>query len=220
MVRLVGQAVMEWEMIQDGDRLLLGLSGGKDSLSLLHVLLHLQKRAPVRFEIACATVDPQTPSFDPSPMIPYLKQLGVEYFYLQDPIIERAQTSLEGDSLCAFCARMKRGLLYNCCRKGKFNKLVLGQHLDDLAESFMMSMMHNGQIRTMKAKYRIDSEDLEVIRPLVYCRESMTKKFAYDVRLPIINENCPACFEQPKERHRVKKMLSTEESLVPNIFQV
>ncbi|KAE9084989.1 hypothetical protein PF010_g20627 [Phytophthora fragariae] len=205
-------------MIQEGDRLLLGVSGGKDSLSLLHVLLRFQKRAPVRFELACATVDPQTPSFDPSPLKEYMNALGVPYYYLSENIIERATCELNGDSLCSYCSRMKRGVLYSCCRKNGFNKLVLAQHLDDLAESFFMSAMHNGQLRTMKAKYWNDQRDVEVLRPLAYVREIELKKFAYDSRLPVINENCPACFEEPKERHRVKKMLAQEESLYPDMY--
>lgn len=218
LMRWVGQAMMQWDMIQEGDRLLLGVSGGKDSLSLLHVLLRFQKRAPVRFELACATVDPQTPSFDPSPLKEYMKALGVPYFYLSENIIERATCEMNGDSLCSYCARMKRGVLYTCCRKEGFNKLVLAQHLDDLAESFFMSAMHNGQLRTMKAKYWNDQRDIEVLRPLAYVREVELKKFAYDSRLPVINENCPACFEEPKERHRIKKMLAQEESLYPEMY--
>ncbi|ETW02336.1 hypothetical protein H310_05873 [Aphanomyces invadans] len=218
MMRLVGQAMMQWQMIQDGDRLLLGVSGGKDSLSLLHILLTLQKRAPVRFTIACATVDPQTPSFDPSPLKDYMRTLGVEYHYLSENIVERAMCEMEGDSLCAYCSRMKRGLLYSCCRTHNFNKLVLAQHLDDLAESFIMSAMYNGQVRTMKAKYWNDTNDVQILRPLVYVREEALKHFAYSSRLPVINENCPACFEQPKERQRVKKMLFQEESLNPDMY--
>ncbi|KAJ0393070.1 hypothetical protein ATCC90586_003415 [Pythium insidiosum] len=218
LMRWVGQALMQWNMIQDGDRLLLGVSGGKDSLSLLHILLNVQKRAPVRFYLACATVDPQTPSFDPSPLKEYMKTLGVEYFYLSENIIERAACEMQGDSICSYCSRMKRGLLYTCCRKQGFNKLVLAQHLDDLAESFFMSAIHNGQLRTMKAKYWNDERDVEILRPLAYVREHELKRFAYDSRLPVINENCPACFEEPKERHRVKKMLAQEESLFPDMY--
>ncbi|TDH72116.1 hypothetical protein CCR75_003669 [Bremia lactucae] len=218
LLRSVGQAMMQWDMIQEGDRLLLGVSGGKDSLSLLHVLLSFQKRAPVRFEVACATVDPQTPSFDPSPLKDYMRSLKVNYHYLTEDIIERAASEMNGDSLCSYCARMKRGVLYTCCRQFGYNKLVLAQHLDDLAESFFMSAMHNGQLRTMKAKYWNDQHDVQVLRPLVYVREIELKKFAYDSRLPVINENCPACFEEPKERHRVKKMLGLEESLYPDMY--
>ncbi|KDO22160.1 hypothetical protein SPRG_12658 [Saprolegnia parasitica CBS 223.65] len=217
-MRLVGQALMQWGMINDGDRLILGVSGGKDSLSLLHILLTLQKRAPIRFELACATVDPQTPSFDPSPLKAYMKALNVPYFYLSENIVERAMCEMNGDSLCAYCSRMKRGLLYTCCRKNGYNKLVLAQHLDDLAESFFMSAMYNGQVRTMKAKYWNDMKDVEIIRPLAYVREEALKDFAYAARLPVINENCPACFEEPKERERVKKMLFKEESLNPEMY--
>jgi tRNA(Ile)-lysidine synthase TilS/MesJ/thiol-disulfide isomerase/thioredoxin len=205
-------------MIEDGDRLLLGLSGGKDSLALLHVLVALQKKAPVRFTIACATVDPGTPSFDPSPLIPYMKELGIEYHYLRDSIIERAATELDGDSLCSYCSRMKRGMLYTCCRTHGFNKLILAQHLDDMAESLIMSVLHNGCVRTMKAKYMNNEGDVCIIRPLAYTREVQMKEFSYAARLPVINENCPACFEEPKERHRVKKMLANEESLCPSIY--
>ncbi|OQS01596.1 hypothetical protein ACHHYP_00577 [Achlya hypogyna] len=217
-MRLVGQALLQWGMINDGDRLILGVSGGKDSLSLLHILLTLQKRAPIRFELACATVDPQTPSFDPSPLKDYMKALNVPYFYLSENIVERAMCEMNGDSLCAYCSRMKRGLLYTCCRKNGYNKLVLAQHLDDLAESFFMSAMYNGQVRTMKAKYWNDTKDVEIIRPLAYVREEALKDFAYAARLPVINENCPACFEEPKERQRVKKMLFKEESLNPEMY--
>ncbi|KAI9914156.1 hypothetical protein PsorP6_006312 [Peronosclerospora sorghi] len=218
LLRSVGQAMIQWDMIQEDDRLLLGVSGGKDSLSLLHVLLTFQKRAPVHFELACATVDPQTPSFDPSSLKNYMHALGVPYYYLSENIIERAMCEMNGDSLCSYCSRMKRGVLYTCCRKYGFNKLVLAQHLDDLAESFLMSAMHNGQLRTMKAKYWNDQRDVQVIRPFAYVREVELKQFAYDSRLPVINENCPACFEEPKERHRVKKMLAQEESLYPDMY--
>jgi tRNA(Ile)-lysidine synthase TilS/MesJ len=113
---------------------------------------------------------------------------------------------------------MKRGNLYSCARENNCNKLVLAQHLDDLAESFMMSVMHNGFLRTMKANYKINAGDLSVIRPLVYCRESLMTEFAESANLSIINENCPACFEEPKERARMKKLLSKEETLYPSFY--
>jgi len=163
-----------------------------------------------------------TPSFDPSPLIPYVESLGLKYHYVKDDIISRAnKAGKDGkmvSSLCSFCARMKRGNLYTCARKNNCNKLVLAQHLDDCAESMMMSIMHNGFLRTMKAHYAIDAGDISVIRPLVYCRESLLTEFAKAKNLPVINENCPACFEEPKERARVKKMLSREETLYPNFY--
>lgn len=165
---------------------------------MLHVLLNLQKKSPVKFSIACATVDPQTESFDPSPLIGYVRSLQVPYHFLSEPIVELAKSKLQGDSLCSFCARFKRGLLYSCCRTNGYNKLVLAQHLDDLAESFIMSALHNGQVRTMKANYGIEAGEVNVIRPFVYVREVEARNFSVNVQLPIINENCPACFEMPK----------------------
>lgn len=217
-MKLVGQAIKEWNMIEEGDRLLLGLSGGKDSLALLHILHALQKRAPVKFTLACATVDPQTESFNPSPLIPYVQALGIPYHYLSEPIVALASAKLQGDSLCAFCSRFKRGLLYSCCRTYGYNKLVLAQHLDDLVESFLMSALHNGQVRTMKANYVIEAGDVSVIRPLVYVREAWTRDMSQQGHLPVINENCPACFEQPKERARMKKLMEQEEAMVPALF--
>lgn len=163
-----------------------------------------------------------TPSFDPSPLIPYVESLGLKYHYIRDDIVDRASKAGGNgnavSSLCAYCARMKRGNLYTCARQNNCNKLVLAQHLDDCAESMMMSMMHNGFFRTMKANYPIDAGDISVIRPLVYCRESLMTEFAKARNLPVINENCPACFEEPKERARVKKLLSREETLYPNLY--
>jgi hypothetical protein len=163
-----------------------------------------------------------TSAADPSPLIPYVESLGLRYHYIRDDIVERATAGgKDGQlvtSLCAYCARMKRGNLYTCARRNNCNKLVLAQHLDDLAESFMMSVMHNGFLRTMKANYTINAGDLSVIRPLAYCRESMMTEFARSANLPIINENCPACFEEPKERARMKKLLAKEETLYPNFY--
>ena len=216
LMRAIGEATRDFALIKDGDRVLLGLSGGKDSLSLLHALLALRKRAPIRFELACATVDPVTPSFDPSPLIPYVRALGVPYFYLHDHIVDYAG-AVKPTSLCAYCARMKRGALYTCAAREGYNVLALAQHLDDLAESFVMGALHNGQLRTMRAKY-VAERGITVIRPLVYVREHVTRAFARDAGLPVINENCPACFEEPKERARVKKMLAREEQLFPAIY--
>ena len=214
----VKRAVREFDMIKDGDRLLLGLSGGKDSLTLLHALHALQySNLGVKFEFGACTVDPQTASYDPSPLINYCKTLGVPYFYESQSVIEGAK-DCQATSICAWCARMKRGILYNTARREGYNVLVLGQHLDDLAESFIMSIFHNGFMRTMKAHYTIDAGDLRVIRPLIYVRESETKKFAWESGLPVINENCPACFEIPKERARIKTLLANQELLYPGLF--
>jgi len=132
----------------------------------------------------------------------------VPYWIESDALVERARVSMQKNSICSFCSRMKRGMIYNCARREKYNVIAMGQHLDDLAESFVMSTFHNGQLRTMKANYTIDKGDLRVIRPLVTCREVLFKEFAEKFKLPVITDNCPACFSAPKERHRVKLMLA------------
>ncbi|TCJ17104.1 tRNA 2-thiocytidine biosynthesis protein TtcA [Parasulfuritortus cantonensis] len=211
MIGAVGRAAGDYGMIRDGDRVLLGLSGGKDSLSLLHVLLNLQKRAPVKFELAACTVDPQSPEFDPSPLKPYMAELGVPYFYESQPIVEEADRHMQGDSFCAYCSRMRRGILYRTAREHGYNVLALAQHLDDLAETFMMSAFFGGKLRTMKVHYLNDAGDIRVIRPLCYVRERQTRDFALSAGLPVIAENCPACFAKPMQRYQMKLLLAEQE---------
>jgi tRNA(Ile)-lysidine synthase TilS/MesJ/selenocysteine lyase/cysteine desulfurase len=216
---LATQAITDYSMIKEGDRILIGISGGKDSLSLLHILLECQRKCPFRFEIAAATVDPQVPEYQPHALKEYMESMGVRYHYLSQPIVEIAKTAMTGkQSICAFCSRMKRGMLYSCMRENGYNVLALGQHLDDLVESFLMSCFRNGAMRTMKANYFVKDRDLRVIRPLIYVREKMTADFASEANLPIIRDNCPACFAAPKERHRIKVLLSHEEFQNPHLF--
>jgi tRNA 2-thiocytidine biosynthesis protein TtcA len=205
-------------MIRDGDRILLGVSGGKDSLSLLEILRHLQTYAPVRFDLAAATVDPEVPGFEPGRLQDHMDASGIRWFYEPQPIMEEAKAHMDGDSFCAYCSRMKRGILYRLCRQEGYGVLALAQHLDDLAESLMMSLFRGGQLRTMKAHYRIDAGDLRVIRPLVYARERQTAAFAASANLPVIPDSCPACFEQPTERERIKRLLADEEAQNPGAF--
>lgn len=160
LLRLAGQAIADYAMVRPGDRLLLGLSGGKDSLSLLHVLLALRDKAPVRFDLGVATVDPCIEGFDPAYLKDLVPGLGVPYFYRRQDIVGRARTTMKSDSFCAYCARMRRGILYDTARREGYNVLVLAQHLDDLAESFLMSAFYNGRLRTMKAHYVNDAGDL------------------------------------------------------------
>ena len=218
LLRPIGRAIGDYAMIRDGDRLLLGLSGGKDSLSLLQVLMHLQSYAPVRFELGVATVDPCIEGFDPSPLKDYLATLGVAYFYQRQDIEEQAKSRMDGNSFCSYCSRMRRGILYSTARNNNYNVLVLAQHLDDLAESFMMSAFHGGSLRTMKANYVIDAGDLRVIRPMAYVRERQLVRFAEQAGLPVIADNCPACFSKPTQRQHMKLLLAQEEKTTKNLF--
>ena len=212
LARLTGRAVADFGMIREGDRLLLGLSGGKDSLSLLHILHNLQRRAPVTFQLGAVTIDPMAGDFDPSGLIPYLESLGVDYHYVRKPIMEMAQAHMGRQSYCSFCSRLKRGLIYQTAREQGYNVIALAQHLDDLAESFLMSAFHGGRLQTMKAHYRNDDGDLRIIRPLVYVRERQTRDFAQDKGLPVVADSCPACFAMPTQRQHMKELLAREES--------
>jgi tRNA 2-thiocytidine biosynthesis protein TtcA len=212
LARLSGRAIRDFSMIREGDRLLLALSGGKDSLSLLHILHYFQQRAPVRFELAAMTVDPLAGDFDPSPLIAYLARLGVTYHYLRKPIMQLAQERMGRQSYCAFCSRLKRGIMYQTAREHGFNVIALAQHLDDLAESFLLSAFHGGRLQTMKAHYVNDDGDLRIIRPLVYVRERQTHDFASASGLPVIADSCPACFSMPTQRRHMKSLLADEET--------
>lgn len=218
-LRPAGKAIAEFSMIKHEDRVLVAVSGGKDSLSLLHSLLHFKKHAPIDFTVAAMTVDPQSDDFDPSPLKDYIPSLGVEYHYVAEPIVELAEKHMENDSFCAFCSRMRRGLMYKTAREHGYNVIALGQHLDDLAESFLMSAFHGGQLKTMKAHYVIDEVDLRVIRPFVHVREKFLAEFATEAELPVIKDNCPACFGLPTQREAMKQILAQQESNYPNTFK-
>jgi tRNA(Ile)-lysidine synthase TilS/MesJ len=218
LLRKVGKAIGDYQMIRPGDRILLGVSGGKDSLSLLQILSHLRTYAPVRFELGVITVDPEVEGFDPEPLKAYYDVLGLPWFYQEQSIMEEAREHMDGDSFCAYCARMKRGIMYSTCRREGYNVLALAQHLDDLAESLMMSIFHSGQLRTMKAHYLNDRGDIRIIRPLVYCRETQTAAFAREAGLPVIPDSCPACFTAPTQRAHMKQLLAREERQNRHLF--
>ncbi|MDJ0832779.1 MAG: ATP-binding protein [Gammaproteobacteria bacterium] len=219
LLRPVGRAIADFAMIRAGDRILIAVSGGKDSLSLLHTLRHFQRHAPISFDLAAITIDPQSADFDPSPLKDYMHQLGVPYHYVSEPIVELAAEHMHRDSFCAFCSRMRRGLMYKTARQGNYNVLALGQHLDDLAESFLLSALHGGQLRTMKAHYVNDDGDIRIIRPFVYVRERQLREFAGHAALPVIEDNCPACFAKPTQRQHMKQLLAAQEADYPQTFK-
>lgn len=217
-IKPVGKAVTEFEMIKEGDHILLGLSGGKDSLSLLHILRHLQRHAPINFSISAITVDPEIEGFDPSRLKQYLAELGIPYFYESHDITKQAEEQMKNDSFCSFCSRMKRGIMYSVARREGCNVLALGQHLDDLAESFLMSAFRGGQLRTMKANYTNQDGDIRIIRPMIYVRERQTTEFSKEFDLPVIPDSCPACYDMPTEREHMKQLLANEETHNNNLF--
>lgn len=214
-----GKAIADFSMIRDQDRILVAVSGGKDSLSLLHALNHFQRHAPIHFELAVITIDPQSKDFDPSPLRAYMDCLGLTYHLVSEPIVELALKHMKKDSFCAFCSRMRRGLMYKTARQNNFNVLALGQHLDDLAESFLMSALHGGRLKTMKSHYINDDGDIRVIRPFVYVRERQLREFCTSAELPVIEDNCPACFAKPTQRESMKQLLAAQESRYPNTYE-
>jgi tRNA(Ile)-lysidine synthase TilS/MesJ len=218
LLRKVGKAIADFDMIRDGDRLLLGVSGGKDSLTLLHILGHLQSYAPVKFDLGVITVDPEVEGFDPHTLTRYYDAIGVRWHYEEQPIMEQAKEHMYGDSFCSYCSRMKRGIMYSTCRREGYNVLALAQHLDDLAESLLMSIFHGGQLRTMKASYTNRDGDIRIIRPLVYVRETMTAAFSKEAKLPVIPDSCPACFSMPAQREQTKQLLRQLEKENRNLF--
>ncbi len=211
LLRQVGRAISDFQMINDHDRILLALSGGKDSLSLLHILRHFQRCAPITFDLAAITLNPMIESFDPSPLKDYLKKFNIKYFYVEEHMEELAKSHMNNNSFCAFCSRIKRGIIYRIARTHGYNLIAMGQHLDDLAESFLMSAFHGGQIRTMKAHYLNDAQDLRIIRPMVYVREHQIADYAAQSKLPVIQDSCPACFAMPTQRQHMKQLLQKEE---------
>jgi tRNA(Ile)-lysidine synthase TilS/MesJ len=219
LVKPVGRAISDFGMIKAGDKILLAVSGGKDSLSLFHILRHFQRHAPIKFELGVVTIDPQVEGFEPQALDVFFKKFDTPYFFEAFPIMEQAKESMRGDSYCSFCSRIKRGLMYQVARREGYNVLALGQHLDDLSESLMMSMCHNGKIQTMKAHYINDAKDLRIIRPLVYVRERQLVDFAKNTDLPVIADSCPACFSMPTEREHFKQWLLAEEKRTPNLYK-
>jgi len=219
LVKPVGRAISDFGMIKAGDKILLAVSGGKDSLSLFHILRHFYSASPVKFELGVVTIDPQVEGFEPKALDVFFKKFDTPYFFEEFPIMEQAKESMRGDSYCSFCSRIKRGLMYKVARREGYNVLALGQHLDDLAESLMMSMCHNGKIQTMKAHYINDAKDLRIIRPLVYVRERQLADFAKNTDLPVIADSCPACYKIPTEREHFKQWLLDEEKRNKNLYK-
>ena len=182
--RLAGNAVTEYGMIRDGDRILAGVSGGKDSVALLHVLRHFQQAAPVRFELEAVTFDPGFPGFDAESTGGLCNKLGVVRFDMASLLAEK---QLE-ENPCMLCSRLRRGNLYTLARKHDFNKIALGQHLDDAEVSFLMSLCRGAGLSTMGPNVPEKSGDLRIIRPLILTPESLIAEWVRTQGLPVRGE--------------------------------
>jgi tRNA 2-thiocytidine biosynthesis protein TtcA len=219
----VGQAIADFNLIEDGDRVMVCLSGGKDSYTLLDILLKLQAKAPVRFELVAVHLDQKQPGYDANVLPRYLRALGVPFHILeQDTYSVVKRVIPEGKTMCSLCSRMRRGALYAFAAEQGFTKMALGHHRDDIIETLFLNLFHQGALKAMPAKLRSDDGRNILIRPLAYCAEEDIAEYALLRGFPIMP--CNLCGSQENlQRKAIKAMLHDWERKHPgrieNIFR-
>jgi tRNA 2-thiocytidine biosynthesis protein TtcA len=213
--RLVGQAITDYNMIEAGDRVMVCLSGGKDSYALLDVLMKLQQRAPVRFELVAVNLDQKQPGF-PAEVLPnYLSKLGIPFHIeTQDTYSIVKKVIPEGKTMCSLCSRLRRGILYRVARELGCNKIALGHHRDDILQTLLLNMFFGAKLKGMPAKLVSDNGEFMVIRPLAYVAEKDLIRWAQVREFPIIP--CTLCGSQENlQRQHMKEMLKDWEKRFP-----
>jgi tRNA 2-thiocytidine biosynthesis protein TtcA len=216
----VGRAVADHQLIADGDRIAIGVSGGKDSYTLLHMLESLRRRAPVKFEIMALTIDSGYPGFRTDIITGHLKEHGFEHHLEKTDhygIIQAKRR--EGSSYCSICARLKRGALYELAQRFGCNKLALGHHLDDFAETLLLNQFFVGSLKSMAASMLADNGITTVIRPLVYVTEAQIIQYSRSLEFPVVCCRCPVCGEADMQRKRMKRLISELEKDIPHVRQ-
>ena len=221
--RLVGQAIGDFGMIEDGDKVMVCVSGGKDSYAMLDILMKLRERAPINFEIVAVNLDQKQPNFPAETLPSYLKSLGIQ-FHIEEQdtysIVKRVIP--EGKTTCGLCSRLRRGILYRVADELGATKIALGHHRDDILETLMLNMFYAGKLKGMPPKLRSDDGKHIVIRPLAYVPEKLLERYAQDMNFPIIP--CDLCGSQPNlQRQVMKEMLRDWEKKYPgrveNLFR-
>jgi len=205
--RQVGQAIQDYRMIGAGDRVMVCLSGGKDSYALLDALLMLRDKAPVEFSITAVNLDQKQPGFPEHVLPNYLSSRGVPFHIIeQDTYSVVKRVIPEGKTLCSLCSRMRRGALYRYAEENGYTRIALGHHLDDIVATFFLNLFHGGRLKAMPPKLRSDNGRHIVIRPLAYCREADLAEYARQREFPIIP--CTLCGSQDTlQRVQVRRML-------------
>lgn len=212
---LTRKCIQDYNMISPGDRIGVGVSGGKDSLVLLRTMVDLQKFYPAEFSIVAVTVDPGIPGMDFSPIAAYCEELGVEYVKVDSQLYDIIFNIRKESNPCSLCAKMRRGMLHDASIAAGCNKIALGHHFDDAVETFMLSQVYEGRLSCFFPVTWLDRKQITMIRPMLYVRESLMRGAARRLGMPVVKNPCPA--DGNTKRQEIKELLVELNKKYPGI---